>query len=509
LGALTLNHAPLVEAIKRARNVADARGLAGLEVDDWLELMHSVPPPEGFEGETASEDYAKTIVSLVAKAFPTARLLSKWTRDSELDAASFRTFWNTNPEFDFQETSVRRYVSENPDALDGIADPDGFVHELEGVHRLFSLVPDPEKFESVRTLWQAGFRSAHAIVRQGRGPFLRRVAEGMTEEQATRVYAQARQKAALSLATLVKYSPLFNQLNPQVLGKVVIADPPDSIPDWPSLFGSLDFCECQHCRSVLSRAAYFVDLLQFLERADAGEENALEALLRHRPDLAHVRLDCDNTNTPMPYIDLVNEVLENAVANGLSDLGNATGLQTTGTAEALRANPQHINLAAYTELVDADFPWSLPFNLWHEERAIYLNHLGIEVWQLMDTLHREGEAPEPVDRAAAYLGMTRAEREIITGTSGNHNLGTAHAVLTLLQRTQTSFDDLEELLTSRFINRSGKDIAFSGDSCALEDATLALNGNERDRLHRFRRLHRISGLSVLELDLILDTLPFN
>src|SRR5690606_12222824 len=50
LGALTLNHAPLVEAIKRARNVADARGLAGLEVDDWLELMHSVPPPEGFEG---------------------------------------------------------------------------------------------------------------------------------------------------------------------------------------------------------------------------------------------------------------------------------------------------------------------------------------------------------------------------------------------------------------------------------------------------------------------------
>src|SRR5690606_4423096 len=98
LGALTLNHAPLVEAIKRARNVADARGLAGLEVDDWLELMHSVPPPEGFEGETAREDYAKTIVSLVAKAFPTARLLSKWTRDSELDAASFRTFWNTNPE---------------------------------------------------------------------------------------------------------------------------------------------------------------------------------------------------------------------------------------------------------------------------------------------------------------------------------------------------------------------------------------------------------------------------
>ncbi|MPZ76799.1 MAG: hypothetical protein GEU77_09750 [Deltaproteobacteria bacterium] len=509
LGALTLNHAPLVRAVKAARNVADARELAGLEVEDWLELMDTVPPPEAFEGETARADYAKAIVSLAAKAFPTARLLTKWTQDSELGTASFRTFWNNNPEFEFRGSPVRRYVTENPGALDGIADQDGFVRELEGVHRLFSLVPDAEKFESVRTLSQAGLRSAHAIVRHGRGPFLRRVAGAMGEEQATRVYAQARQKAALSLATLVKYSPLFNQLNPQVLGNLASADPPDSIPDWPSLFGSLDFCECRHCRSILSPAAYFVDLLQFLERADAGEQSALEALLGHRPDMAHVRLDCPNTNTAMPYIDLVNEVLENAIVNGLLNLGNAIGLQTTGTTEALRANPQHINLAAYTELAEAGFPWSLPFNLWHEERAIYLGHLGIRVWELMDILHREGEDPEPIDRAAAYLGMMRAEREIIVDAGGNHNLGNTNVVLTLMRRSQTGFGELKELLTSRFINPSGKEIVFADDSCALEDATLALNDNERNHLHRFRRLQRITQLSVFELDLILDVLPFN
>ena len=132
--------------------------------------------------------------------------------------------------------------------------------------------------------------------------------------------------------------------------------------DWETLFGSLDFCECWHCRLVLSPAAYFVDLLQFLARADAGERSALDALLERRPDLAHIRLNCENTNTVLPYIDLVNEVLENAVTNGLSSL-EPRPLQTTAPADSLRANPQHVDTAAYNTLAAATLPWSLPFNL--------------------------------------------------------------------------------------------------------------------------------------------------
>ena len=36
-------------------------------------------------------------------------------------------------------------------------------------------------------------------------------------------------------------------------------------PTMETLFGSLDFCECEHCRSVLSPAAYLVDLLRFID----------------------------------------------------------------------------------------------------------------------------------------------------------------------------------------------------------------------------------------------------
>ena len=125
------------------------------------------------------------------------------------------------------------------------------------------------------------------------------------------------------------------------------------------LFGSLDYCECEHCRSVLSPAAYFVDLLHFLDppadewQADLTQWRAEHAapypfadaqafqdfqdqwavdhpsepvpdtelapyqvLTRRRPDLAQLPLTCENTNTAMPYLDVVNEILEFYVAHG-------------------------------------------------------------------------------------------------------------------------------------------------------------------------------------------------
>ena len=97
-------------------------------------------------------------------------------------------------------------------------------------------------------------------------------------------------------------------------------------PTMESLFGSLDFCECDHCRSVLSPAAYLVDLLQFLDvepevwgnflaqwkerhgqqeypHKDAGGKfmTPYDALIERRPDLPHIPLTCENTNTCLLY----------------------------------------------------------------------------------------------------------------------------------------------------------------------------------------------------------------
>jgi Tc toxin complex TcA C-terminal TcB-binding domain/Neuraminidase-like domain/Salmonella virulence plasmid 28.1kDa A protein/Putative peptidoglycan binding domain len=506
LAAITLGHAPLIAAIRAQRAPRDARELAGLERHEWRALVADIEPPAAFTaGEGDPRDrYAEAIAAVVAKAFPTARLLQRWNRDPELGSDAFRRFAVNNPEFEARDTSLRNFLAAKPSALAGIADPERFVRDLEGLLRVSSVVGDDDKFDSVRPLWQNGVRSAHGIVRTGHAAFARRFTTTLGRERVNDIFARARKKTAASLATVVNFSPLFGGTAPIVFANLIEVDPTDEIPDWRTLFGSIDFCDCSDCRSLLSPAAYFVDLLQFLQTADAGDRNALDALLDHRPDLAHIRLDCANSNTVLPYIDLVNEVLENAVVHGAFSLAVTPARQTTVPSAELLANPQYITTDAYDILAEALLPWSLPFNLWHEERKTYLAHLGIHPSELMDVFHREGEPPEPIDRAAATLGLTRLQREIVTGAEGAHGLGTTTEVVSLLRHSQTTFEELTELLTSRFVNPSDRRIAFEGESCALEDARLNLTQPERDRLHRFRRCQKATGWSVFDLDLAIE-----
>ena len=83
----------------------------------------------------------------------------------------------------------------------------------------------------------------------------------------------------------------------------------DASPDYESMFGDTN-CDCVHCQSVYGPAAYFVDILHILNQHNP---NALTKVTARRPDLIQILLTCKNTNTPLPYIDLVNELFENII----------------------------------------------------------------------------------------------------------------------------------------------------------------------------------------------------
>ena len=113
--------------------------------------------------------------------------------------------------------------------------------------------------------------------------------------------------------------------------------PPRSpqFPNLQTLFGSDSFCACEDCQSVLGDAAYLVDILEFLDqRSASGGANVRDVLLARRPDIAQIELSCPNTDTELPYIDLVNELLEDAVAPPAdptaADLARQTTLEHTG-----------------------------------------------------------------------------------------------------------------------------------------------------------------------------------
>ena len=82
---------------------------------------------------------------------------------------------------------------------------------------------------------------------------------------------------------------------------------PSDYPVLSSLFGGMDYCNCCDCKSILSPAAYLTDVLHFLQTKAPAVYAALQD---KRPDIVNIDLSCKNSDTPVPYIDLVIELLE-------------------------------------------------------------------------------------------------------------------------------------------------------------------------------------------------------
>ena len=104
-----------------------------------------------------------------------------------------------------------------------------------------------------------------------------------------------------------------------------------SIPNYTDIFGSQNFCACEHCASIFGPAAYVLDLMRIID--DYISDNANNAIppgytLRdRRPDLFSLPLTCANVNEPVKTIALNNDILTRRLADEdpVSKGKNATG----------------------------------------------------------------------------------------------------------------------------------------------------------------------------------------
>ncbi|WP_204151585.1 LamG-like jellyroll fold domain-containing protein [Leptolyngbya sp. CCY15150] len=345
------------------------------------------------------------------------------------------------------------------------------------------------------------------------------------ERQAYRIHQTAvrvQQQAALVWANLKDAaSPflrqtLFNNIPPSFL------DQQQQIPGYDRLFGSLDYLECDQLRSVLSPSAYFVDLMRFIE-STIGERNIdvpAECRIEHRrPDLFQLRLDAGNTNTLIPYIDLVNEVLETLVTS-----------------------PDHPDAEAVIET--ALFPQSLPLNLPLAELRAYLQQLNINLPQLYEsfapdpeTIHAVGQrerlslSPQEFELLGQPLidDLPRLA-EVYGFQTITEALSSLASVDVFLERTGLSRQDLSDLLfqdLDRFEVNAGLSRLFFIN--AVEDGLghvqielgdgnpndptqpptetlLNLSAAKLDRIYRFLKLARRLGWSFADLDWALRSL---
>jgi ABC toxin N-terminal region/Neuraminidase-like domain/Salmonella virulence plasmid 28.1kDa A protein len=470
LGFLTLQNASLMRRLVEDIGVKDTADLvaAGLyEARAWVPLVGDSVPA----GLTA-EAYADGLAAQVRLAHPTL-VTADLVRRQSINVGG-PDVANAVADFLVAADATHRIGATPLQTWDGF---DALAPEAQQcallVERLHQISPSDA---SMRALSELGISSARALTRYTETEFL--AAHGAafpSTEEATLTYRKAQDVHAHALNLVTGYLTNRNQPTIHVLASdsdaaaaplaAPAADAGSSLASatLETLFNNLDFCACEHCRSVLSPAAYLVELLEFLDLTGVPHDgaNPIDVLLARRPDLQHLLLSCENTNVALPYVDLVNEVLEHYVVNG--DLTNFRGHDTLpGVASAdLLADPQFVEAAAYTTLADRVFPAPLPFDMPLEALRLQFRAWGSA---LADALSLFGP---PADTRRERLGLNAAEQSILTDSAfralpeyfGEPAAATIDALNAAIanakvfsRRVDVRHQELDRILKTRFVN---------------------------------------------------------
>jgi hypothetical protein len=572
LAFLTLNNAPLMTAVRNQTGgdaLTDLRQLAQAgyhRADKWLAALGAdIAIPQAIPGDTADAkraNYADYLAAQVRLSYPTTAVASL-VKSGDLPVTSPDTvsaFLNEHDaSFDIGSQPVERYVAVNhlqvaPDT----------VAQIKRLQRVYQVTPSDQ---AMAALLHHGFDAAYRIAQLDRASFVRDLSADIGADQAGLVYDKARQTHNATLNIAISYLTARNGISlgaaplaadgqagsgvGQVLRPAPI--PPTAAdatgvvanPTLESLFGAMDFCACEHCRSVLSPAAYLVDLLQFLDRAPsaddaaAGKVNPQQALLQRRPDLQHLPLSCENTNTALPYIDMVNETMEYFIANDVQKLSlqGYTGHDTDGAAtEDLLASPQFVMDAAYT-LVGAEFfPTPLPFNRPLQNLRQLFTTFGVPLAAAMEGLRstedlERGSSPYGWrDILMEQLGLSSEEHQILTdsaavplarlygfaaATADSDVIAALSNAKSYARRVGTSYEDLVGVLQTRFVNPASTitlvdpasgtndgnfDTLEFRDSAGGQNPPARLGVPAFVRLWRFIRLWNKTGWSIASTD---------
>ncbi|GAL85663.1 hypothetical protein Aasi_1417 [Sporocytophaga myxococcoides] len=298
----------------RIEKVSDVKKLARFNKAKWVEEIKKAS--RGSHDEKAINTYASAVVRRFEKAFPTVAFAAQLERSEKVvlkNQKEIVNFFNKHENFEFLRDHVDLYLKEKGDEFDSEAVAD----ELKSIQRIFKLVPHYGKIMALR---DEKIHSAFNIVSIGKSRFQKEIAPkaGLSEIEANEVFRKAETKNTAAMLTLGDLNDSISAMDIASLENASLVKKIETVskefPNLKSLFKLTDTCECEHCRSVHSPAAYLVEILQFLDKRTVVSGNAKSILFKRRPDLGEIDLGCENANTPVKYIDLVNEILEDAIA---------------------------------------------------------------------------------------------------------------------------------------------------------------------------------------------------
>ena len=370
--------------------------------------------------------------------------------------------------------------------------------QLRAYQRILRVTPNTANADA---LLGAGYESAHAITASGRKTFVDAMAGALGgTAAAAAVYdaAAARGNQARSVWAVAHglVSPhfeaaAFNQVHEEVTEYFA------GLPGYQDFFGSLNYCDCAECESILGPAAYFVDLMRVIDK-NVTQQNAATIppgmkLADRRPDLGKIELSCEATNHMLPYVNLVNDRLAYILAH-------------LGKGEAL-----------YQAVAEAVFPFRLPFHLPLERIRASLDRFSTSLDRVYELMGVAVAAPAAL--AQARIGVSPQAWALLTTPVTDvsalakiwnvADLSKLSDFETFLDRTSLlvleavslfqqdlSQQELEAKLNLRFVINQGQSTAVS----VTDGKVAGLTPTVADRISRFVRLASRLGWDFKDLD---------
>jgi len=518
------NFQPLVDELHKNRGIKSVEALIDLDKAKWQEIIAVSGIPDFIESEddnAKTDRYADVLENQLNAAFPTQRII-KMIRNNELVfentevQTNLNKFLNSHKDFDFRSTQIHKYVEENKASLEP-STLDALAKELMELQRLFQVSSSPAVLKVLR---ENKLTSAYAIAHIPRKNFINTYGVALGgADIAAGVHNRGQFLAKRAeMNAMVINDASWNTATPETVFSAAKSGEiekvlEEKISNYKNLFGSPDLCECQHCRSVFSPAAYFVELLRFLEKSTYDVEteghNPYEYLAGNpeanitgrRPDLAKLELSCDNTNTETPYIDLSNEVMEAYVIAGSLESYDENTIDVTK--DELRANPQHTQKDAYLILSNnhpskpTNYPFNLPFHQPLSAIKTYSDFLNVSRYEVLQAVN---PAPSNTGKraiSAEALGFSEEEYRLLVkkdfaGADDNTELHQLYGyddsiglddltkiglIQKFMNKTQISYLELIELVNTQFINPHQSSVAyfdFISSALSLKTNTMYL-----------------------------------
>jgi hypothetical protein len=372
--------------------------------------------------------------------------------------------------------------------------------------------------QTAQLLLQAGLHGAYAIAQQTADYVAS--STGLTAQQADAVYTRAVRMASMLTGTFGGAMEVGTGNKDQIKSVAPAPDVNDylrRLDGFADLFGSQAACDCGHCESILGPGAYFADLMFFVEhhvsRVFVGARAAHPMALRsRRPDLWTTKLTCENTNTLIPSLTIINEILENYIATSrgypASQVDNRQAVEKAVYEQALAISHDSVRL-----------PFSLPL-------ARLSGYLGVS--QTTRAQVAEAIGISGAGLTCARLDLSTVEYDLIRNPNTNlaflqEVFGMAqldHAGLLqpfdaqeMVRAIEVTRGQLGDLFGTRFVAAGGTPPVITPEK--IDQTESVQNDIERvhgltttglDRIDRFIRLWHRLDWTVAELDLVLTAI---